>query len=346
MKIWMTCISTSLVAGSVLIGSLPARALTVAGWDFSQWAGSGLLSTDNASLTNTLAANYSNLDPTGNAGAESATFGRLYFDGQFGSTAVGPVGDGSEAFTPVAGSLRSNLEGPVRMFGDNPFESHSILRSEGQGRSGRMSMAAAAPVQVVFRADPPLAGTNWVVGFAGRAASNSQLAIDFSSDGAGYTNVGTVNLTPTDTRFELNLAGGASDQGFVRFRFTPPADGPQLIDNVAIQSTTGLPGDQDADHISDAADRCPFFANRNQADLDGDGRGDVCECTDQNGDGRNTVSDLVAINIAIFNPAQRTPLCDGNNDGNCDVNDIIASNIEIFSPGSTSICSRQPVPGP
>ena len=78
----------------------------------------------------------------------------------------------------------------------------------------------------------------------------------------------------------------------------------------------------------------------------GDGRGDACECTDQNGDGRNNVSDLVAINVALFNPAQITPLCDANRDGLCNVNDIIEVNTEIFSPTNTSICARQPVPGP
>jgi hypothetical protein len=72
----------------------------------------------------------------------------------------------------------------------------------------------------------------------------------------------------------------------------------------------------------------------------------VCECTDQNGDGRNTVQDLIEINKAIFNPALVTPLCDGNNDGKCDVNDIIQTNIEIFSPTNTSTCSRSPVAGP
>jgi hypothetical protein len=41
-----------------------------------------------------------------------------------------------------------------------------------------------------------------------------------------------------------------------------------------------------------------------------------------------------------------TPLCDATGDGLCDVSDIIAANIEIFSPTSTSICTRQPVPGP
>jgi hypothetical protein len=104
--------------------------------------------------------------------------------------------------------------------------------------------------------------------------------------------------------------------------------------------------DADADGAGDACDNCPFYASASFADTDGDGRGDACECTDQNGDGRNTVSDLIAINVAIFNPAQATPLCDGNNDGRCDVRDIIAANVEIFSPTSTSTCARQPVPGP
>jgi hypothetical protein len=91
---------------------------------------------------------------------------------------------------------------------------------------------------------------------------------------------------------------------------------------------------------------CPFYASPDQTDTDGDGRGDACECTDQNGDGLNTVSDLLAINQAIFNPSLVTPLCDGNNDGDCNVGDILAANVEIFSPGNTSTCSRQPVPGP
>jgi len=102
----------------------------------------------------------------------------------------------------------------------------------------------------------------------------------------------------------------------------------------------------DGDALCGPADNCPFYATSNVADQDADGRGDACECGDQNGDGRNTVSDLVAINNAIFNPTLATPLCDCNKDGLCNVNDIIAANVEIFSPGSTSTCARQPVPGP
>jgi uncharacterized delta-60 repeat protein len=114
---------------------------------------------------------------------------------------------------------------------------------------------------------------------------------------------------------------------------------------LAAFETTPLP-DLDDDGITDVLDTCPYYPDPGQADTDLDRRGDACECTDQNGDGLNTVADLIAINVAIFDPAQMTPLCDGNNDGRCNVSDILAANVEIFSPGSTSTCARQPVPGP
>jgi hypothetical protein len=105
--------------------------------------------------------------------------------------------------------------------------------------------------------------------------------------------------------------------------------------------------DRDCDAMEDAADLCPYYSgNDPDANADGDDRGDECECTDQSGDGHNTVTDLVKINEAIFRPALATPLCDGNNDRVCDVSDILAANIELFSLGSSSVCAFQPVPGP
>jgi hypothetical protein len=104
-------------------------------------------------------------------------------------------------------------------------------------------------------------------------------------------------------------------------------------------------GDTDADGVADNVDNCPFYPTANQADTDANGRGDACECSDQDLNGRVNVADIVAISAAIFNPALLTPLCDGNNDGLCNVSDIVAANRTIFSP-KTSICARQPVPGP
>jgi hypothetical protein len=333
----------------VALWAVSGRAATVAGWDFSQWLASGTLSVNGMTLTNILDANYSNLDPTSNAGAESATFGRLYFNGQFGSVEVTPVGDGSEIFTPTAGSLGANLDAPVSGLGDNPFDSLQILLDENQKYANLLSMAATGPAQVVFSADltsVPQTGSSWLVSFGARSDGPSSIGIDFSSDGNAFAAIGSVNLTDAAAAYEVPLSTATSERAFVRLRFAPPAGGSQVIDNVAIEATVGVPGDSDGDGIADAADNCPFFANPVQTDTDGDGRGDACECTDQNGDGENTVSDLVAINVAIFNPALATPLCDGNNDGECDVNDLIAANIEIFSPTSTSTCGRQPVPGP
>jgi hypothetical protein len=115
------------------------------------------------------------------------------------------------------------------------------------------------------------------------------------------------------------------------------------VDNLRAE---GAAADRDGDGVSDAADVCPFFPDPQQLDGDGNGRGNLCECGDQNGDGTVDVLDLVAINLAIFSPAQRTPLCDANADAACTVADIVSANVEIFSAGNTSICERQPVPGP
>jgi len=125
-----------------------------------------------------------------------------------------------------------------------------------------------------------------------------------------------------------------------------PGSGAPLIDIRLTALCTGPCPDSDQDGVLDDSDDCPFFADPLQADADGDGRGDACECGDQSGDGRVDVSDIVAINRAIFTPVLETPLCDGNNDGQCNVADIVAANVEIFSPGNTSTCARQPVPGP
>jgi hypothetical protein len=104
-------------------------------------------------------------------------------------------------------------------------------------------------------------------------------------------------------------------------------------------------GDQtnrDSDGVGDTCDLCPDYAASN-ADLDGNGIGDPCECGDQNGDGTVNVGDLVAINAAIFDPAKATSLCDTNNDQQCNVSDIVGANRKIF--GRPAYCSRYPPPG-
>lgn len=53
--------------------------------------------------------------------------------------------------------------------------------------------------------------------------------------------------------------------------------------------------DADGDSFGDGVDSCPFFASEAQLDTNADGRGDVCQCGDGNGDGDITEDDLNAV---------------------------------------------------
>ena len=77
MKMKLRAITPLVAASALLAGSAQAVVTVAAGWDFSQYGGTGSLSP----LSNTLSANYSDFDPSFNAGSGSAAFGTLYFNG-------------------------------------------------------------------------------------------------------------------------------------------------------------------------------------------------------------------------------------------------------------------------
>jgi hypothetical protein len=182
-----------------------------------------------------------------------------------------------------------------------------------------------------------------------------QLEVEAKPLGQNFDAQGTLLRSPPYLDNVLNAGDALSFLGTAgtvyhwrgRLRSASPLFGRSrwfsLPGNAARETDFRVFSDTDGDGINAAADLCPFYPQSAQTDTDADGRGNECECTDQNGDGRNTISDLVAINGAIFNPALVTPLCDGNNDGHCNVSDLIAANIELFRPKS-STCARQPVP--
>jgi len=60
----------------------------------------------------------------------------------------------------------------------------------------------------------------------------------------------------------------------------------------------GLP-DTDGDEIKDPCDNCPLLANFDQADLDGDGEGDLCDANDD-GDARPDVSDCAPFDASLW----------------------------------------------
>lgn len=254
-----------------------AGAETVAGWDFSQYRGNG----DLAPFTDTLPANYSDLDPTQNAGAESAAFGTLHFDGSFGSSSTLtdflptsgtlncqrlPVGGTLEpegcAAPNVDGPVRSNRNEPWSDPGDVSFDAHSVLRAEGQAFQNLLAMAATDNVSVVFAADPGTTASAWGVSFGGKVVTGlgddggpascdpvgasqctSNVTVEFSPNGSSYTSFGSVMLTAEDERFEVPLAAAASSTGYVRLGLAPGAAGAQpILDNVAVTAFLPEPG--------------------------------------------------------------------------------------------------------
>jgi hypothetical protein len=115
-----------------------------------------------------------------------------------------------------------------------------------------------------------------------------------------------------------------------------------VLVSTTLERTNAPDPDSDRDGVPDSLDLCPAMPGGDPVDTDGNGIGDPCECSDQNGDGHVSAADLVAINQAIYNPILVTPLCDGNDDDKCNVTDILAANLKIF--GHPSYCSRYPKP--
>jgi hypothetical protein len=81
-----------------------------------------------------------------------------------------------------------------------------------------------------------------------------------------------------------------------------------------IQGCDYILGDIDGDLIPDLEDNCPFNANPNQEDFDGDGKGDVCDDDDDN-DG---IPDLLDPN-PLDDDTDNDGLIDGNLDGSEDL---------------------------
>jgi hypothetical protein len=317
----------------------PAPGAVIAGWDFSQWAGDNALITNATTfaLQDTLDANYSNLDPTFNAGAESAAFGTLYFNGELGSTNVDETAS-FPVFAPTAlGSLNSNLDAPVQDPGDNPFNSFSILRSEGQDFTHLLGMTASAALSVVFEGDltsVPQSASGWSVSFGGKTFSGSSvIGIAFSTNGTAYTSFGSVTLNTTDRAFSVNLDPPEADRVFVRFTFDP-SGGQPIIDNVAIEGTLVGEGDLDEDGIPDGSDNCPRWPNPLQRDTDGDQVGDDCQCGDTDNSGLvNTVDALQIARGEVPPSGQRADKCDVTGDGFCNTVDALKIARGEVSPG-------------
>lgn len=207
---------------------------------------------------------------------------------------------------------------------------------------------------------------------AADVAPTGELWLSF--DGAGvlpgatgpvaFADEDIVAYDPDTGIFELAYDGSAEFEAWEPVNLdafsVSDSDGDGLAD-VAADNCPGVSNagqeDGEDDGAGDVCDNCPVFANPGQADVDCNGRGNACECGDQNADGTVDITDVVAVRNRIFAPPPVPPLCDAgvpapcalcdaNGDDACDVTDITSVNNEIFSVGPTSVCARQPAPGP
>lgn len=220
----------------------------IAGWDFSQYTNQDYLSLDSATLTgNRLDANHSDLDPTAQCGIESNAFGRMYFDGSFGSSpaVLDPTFLELDAFRPfpaseTSGSLLSNVDQAFLGYGSVAACIQEQIESMPYANCQDFAMIATDPVSIVFAADrstAPTATGEWTVSFAGRTLfeGSTQVNVQFSPNGSSYTNAGIADVTGADAKFRIGLGDSASPTAYVRLVFPAPSEGAEvLIDNLGI----------------------------------------------------------------------------------------------------------------
>lgn len=106
------------------------------------------------------------------------------------------------------------------------------------------------------------------------------------------------------------------------------------INNVGIHVTACVEAvsDTDGDGIDDLVDNCPSISNQDQADLDQDGTGDVCD-NDIDGDGVINDDDCAPMDAAIY---PGLPCDDGNEQT---INDIIQSNCSCLGTTPIAPCT-------
>ncbi|MDJ0849360.1 MAG: PEP-CTERM sorting domain-containing protein [Myxococcota bacterium] len=265
MKKWKLSIRymASLAIASLGLPGLAAAApiqgdVIAAGWDFSQFATSGSLTigfddlTFEETKTNTPSATASDFDPTDGVGAESAAFGTLYFNGDFGSTNVdvdSPTVFPLSAPSAPPNSLATDINAPQTFNTSNaPFDSFSILAGEGQEFTEALTLSSNAAAVLVFEADlssVPEIGIEWFLNGAGRTYSdNTTIGVEFSTDGVSFDPAGDIVLgAGSETEIRLSLGTAPSDLAYARLTIPEPGSGVGQVslDNITISAVIPEP---------------------------------------------------------------------------------------------------------
>lgn len=140
--------------------------------------------------------------------------------------------------------------------------------------------------------------------------ANTKITIGNSAAG-GFIEVPLLDDTAAEP--QENLSATISNPSFGSVTIT------QATANANIAPSDNTGGDSDSDGVLDADDNCPNTSNANQADLDADGEGDVCDM-DRDGDGVLNVDDTCP-DLAGVAANNGCPQADSDGDGILDVTD-------------------------
>lgn len=210
-----------------------ALAQTTIGWDFSNYFQDGFTSTDGASITGSVNANYFNGAADFNG---ASSFGTLFYDGSFG-TLNGAVAT-SEPINP-RGSF-DTIVGNQGYLGTSG--SLAILNSQGQQFTNAKGLGITTDGSIAFDINLGGATDFTSLDYAGFNSTDSgtSLAWEYSTDnGSSFTSLETDTITTGPTEFSVDLSSitGASDV-VLRANLTGLDEGGSfIIDNVTVGGT-------------------------------------------------------------------------------------------------------------
>lgn len=237
-----TLAALALSVGLLMAGNAQATPELVAAWDMGQWCSVGFTCDPGFALLETMDAAYSDRDPNG-LGSESAGYGTMHFDGQFGSTDVNPTFAAPGPWLPQPPSLALNsfvhmapgFAGVIEL--GNPGNCASFAL-EGITSCGDYAMVASDAVEVVFKADlspePGVKGSAWEMSFAAAATTGTvDVNVSFSEDGINYSPVVVdEEVTTAGEIVSASLGGTNLTMAFVKLTLL----GNTVIDNLAIKA--------------------------------------------------------------------------------------------------------------
>jgi hypothetical protein len=224
-------------AAALFVAGQAQAVSLVAGWDFSQSCLAGNLCDPSFAPIQTLAANYSDLDPTSGMGAESADFGTMHLDGQHGSSDVPGFGGGFNPTTPNL-TLNTNNHTDFPLVEMGALANGATMQSEIPGIPYQQhSMLASDAVDAVFRADLSSVGlvaADWEVSFAALSEGASSVEVSFSLDGVTYGTPVVEALSTAEEIVTVALGGVGLSEAYIKVSFD--AGDASRIDNLAIKA--------------------------------------------------------------------------------------------------------------